>query len=84
MAMNPLAAARFARQVGFGLAPDEATPDDPLAWAQAQLDKAPPVTFLADRRGTLMTGLPEGLRLLDSQKDATLAMQGHWGYSELF
>ena len=78
MAMNPLAAARFARQVGFGLAPDEATPDDPLAWAQAQLDKAPPVTFLADRRGALMTGLPEGLRLLDSQKDATLAMQGHW------
>ncbi len=78
MVMNPLASARFARQVGFGLAPDEATPDDPLAWAQAQLDKAPPVTFWADRTGALMTGLPEGLRLLDSQKDATLAMQGHW------
>jgi uncharacterized protein (DUF1800 family) len=78
MSMNPLDSARFARQVGFGLAPDEATPDDPLAWAQAQLDKAPAVAFLADRKGTLMTGLPEGVRLVDSQKDATLAMQGHW------
>ena len=76
--MSPLDTARFARQVGFGLAPDEATPDDPLAWAQAQLDKAPAVAFLADRKGTLMTGLPEGVRLVDSQKDATLAMQGHW------
>ena len=43
--MNPLETARFARQVGFGLAPDEATPDDPLAWAQAQLDKGPAVAF---------------------------------------
>jgi len=76
--MSPLDSTRFARQVGFGLAPDEATPDDPLAWAQAQLDRAPAVAFLADRTGALMTGLPEGVRLLESQKDATLAMQGHW------
>ena len=76
--MTPIESARFARQVGFGLAPDEATPGDPLVWAQAQLNQAPPVTFLADRRGTLMTNLPPGLRLLETQTEATQAMQAHW------
>ena len=35
----------FIRRVGFGLRPDEKLPPDPLAWARAQFDKVPALTW---------------------------------------
>jgi uncharacterized protein (DUF1800 family) len=75
--MNSFETARFARQMGFGLAPDEALPPDPVAWAQAQLDTPPPMAFLADRTGALMAGLPDGLKLLHTQEEVAIALQAH-------
>lgn len=75
--MNALDAARFTRQVGYGLAPDEAEPGDPLAWAQRQMDTAPPVEFRARRDGTLMRNLPEGLQLLHTQAEVAHGLQAH-------
>lgn len=73
--MNDLEAARFIRQVGFGLAPDEKTPPDPLAWAQGQLDKAPKVAFLASRTGDLLPGLPPEVRLVETQEEVAQVLQ---------
>ena len=66
--MNELATARFARQVGFGLGPEEATPADAVGWASGQLDSAPKVKFLASRAGDELP-LPPEVRLLDSQNE---------------
>ena len=35
---------RFFQEGGFRLGLDEAVPDDPLAWAQAQMDAVPPLS----------------------------------------
>ncbi len=75
--MNSYETARFARQVGFGLAPDEVTPNDVVGWAQAQFDLAPPVAFLADRSGGLMENLPADLKLLHTQEEVAIGMQAH-------
>jgi uncharacterized protein (DUF1800 family) len=75
--MNAFEVARFARQVGFGLAPDEATPMDPVGWAQSQLDTPPTVGFFTDRTGTLMQGLPDGLKLLHTQEEVAIALVQH-------
>ena len=75
--MTPHEVARFVRQVGFGLAPDEATPSDAVAWAQGQFDGAPPVAFLADRSGQLMDGLPPDLRLLHTQEEVAGGLMAH-------
>jgi uncharacterized protein (DUF1800 family) len=75
--MNTHETARFARQVGFGLAPDEDTPQDPVAWAQSQFDRAPPVAFLANRSGALMDNLPANLKLLHTQEEVAIGLQAH-------
>ena len=75
--MNPFDTARFARQLGFGLAPDEPSPADPVAWAQGQLDSAPTVAFLADRKGTPMQGIPPEARLLHTQEEVATALHAH-------
>jgi uncharacterized protein (DUF1800 family) len=75
--MNTFATLRFARQVGFGLAPNEAIPSDPLRWAQEQMNQGPAVQFLADRQGNLMSGLPVGLKLLITQEDVAQALFEH-------
>jgi hypothetical protein len=38
----------FFRKVGFGIAPGESVPDDPLAWAQAQMDTVPDLSWKGD------------------------------------
>ena len=35
----------FFRKVGFGIGPDEQVPDDPVSWAQNQVDKVPPLLW---------------------------------------
>jgi hypothetical protein len=75
--MDTLSAMRFARQVGFGLAPNEPIPNDPLAWAQNQMDQGPEVRFFADRQGNLMQGLPESLKLLHTQEEVAHALFLH-------
>lgn len=75
--MNELETARFARQIGFGLAPDDKTPTDALAWAQAQLDQAPKVAFLANRSGGLISDLPADVALLDTQEQVAITLQRH-------
>jgi len=75
--MNAFEVARFARQVGFGLAPEEATPTDAVGWAQAQFDTPAPVSFVADRAGSPMQGLPEGLKLLHTQEEVAIGLHQH-------
>jgi len=75
--MDTLSTMRFARQVGFGLAPNEPVPDDPLAWAQNQMNQGPEVRFFADRQGSLMQGLPESLKLLHTQEEVAHALFLH-------
>ncbi|MDZ7938599.1 MAG: DUF1800 family protein [Rhodoferax sp.] len=66
---------RFVRQVGFGLAPEEAAPADPLGWASGQLDKVPKVALYTDRAGTLLTGPAADIKLVDNQADVVYALQ---------
>ena len=35
----------FFRKVGFGISPDETVPNNPLSWAQNQVDKIPPLIW---------------------------------------
>ena len=35
----------FFRKVGFGIGPDEIVPDNPVSWAQNQVDKVPPLIW---------------------------------------
>ena len=48
--MNDLHRFQFLRRVAFGIRADGALPSDPLAWASAQLEKAPPIKIL-DAKG---------------------------------
>ena len=56
----------FFRKVGFGLGLEEAVPDDPLAWAQAQMDAVPPLSWKGD--------IPSGDSLMDHY--------AHWVYTD--
>lgn len=73
--MNDIETSAFARRVGFGIAPDESLPKDGVAWAVAQLDKAPRVAFHADRIGGLISGLSPAVRLGETQADAAAGVQ---------
>ena len=75
--MNTLEAARFARQFGFGFAPDETIPSDVIGWAQGQMNRGPSVQFFADRQGHLLKDLPEGLKLLHTQAEVAEALFQH-------
>ena len=35
----------FFRKVGFGIGPDEVVPENPVSWAQNQVDKVPPLIW---------------------------------------
>ena len=35
----------FFRKVGFGIGPREKVPNNPLSWAQKQVDKVPPLVW---------------------------------------
>ncbi len=35
----------FFRKVGFGISPDQIVPEDPVSWAQNQVDKVPPLIW---------------------------------------
>ena len=54
----------FFRKVGFGLGLDEAVPDDPLAWAQAQMDVVPPLSWKGD--------IPSGDSLMDHTRTGSI------------
>ena len=56
----------FFRKVGFGLGLDEAVPDDPLGWAQAQMDEVPALSWKGD--------IPSGDSLMDHY--------AHWVYTD--
>ena len=48
----------FFRKVGFGIGPGQAVPEDPLAWAQAQVEKVPALSWKGD--------IPTGAALFDN------------------
>ena len=50
-------ARNFYRKVAFGIGPNQTIPDDPLRWAQAQLDDVPGLTWEGD--------IPTGDELLE-------------------
>jgi hypothetical protein len=56
----------FFRKVGFGIAPGESVPDDPLAWAQAQMDTVPDLSWKGD--------IPSSEALMDHY--------AHWIYTD--
>ncbi len=56
----------FFRKVGFGIAPGESVPTDPLAWAQAQMDTVPDLSWKGD--------IPTGEALMDHY--------AHWVYTD--
>ena len=49
----------FFRKMGFGLGPDDVVPEDPVAWAQAQVDSVPPLVWGGD--------IPTAKHLLDER-----------------
>jgi uncharacterized protein (DUF1800 family) len=65
MSASPGDLQRYARRVGFGLAPGERIGDDPVGWAAAQLRVVPPIAII-EPDGTPRADLPAGLRLQDS------------------
>ena len=65
MSPSPGDLQRYARRVGFGLAPGERIGDDPVGWAAAQLRVVPPIAII-EPDGTPRADLPAGLRLQDS------------------
>lgn len=65
---------RFARRVGFGLKPGEDVPDDPVAWAAAQLRSVPPMGVI-EPDGAARADLPAGMRLLGSGDELMVAWQ---------
>lgn len=75
--LNTLEAARFSRKIGFGFAPDETISSDVIGWAQEQMNRGPSVEFFADRQGNLLAGLPEGLKLLQTQEEVAEALFQH-------
>lgn len=67
---------QFTRRVAFGLPHDAALPDDPLAWAKAQLKRVPPMDIL-ERDGTRRTDLPTWVQLLWRMDDVMQAFEKH-------
>lgn len=69
---------RFARRLGFGLAPGQALPADPLAWAigQVEVTQAPRIDLL-EPDGRPRSDLPASLRLLWRMDDVMHAFQAH-------
>ena len=67
---------KFTRRVAFGLPVGQALPADPVAWAQAQLLKAPPIDII-ERDGSRRSDLPDWVKLLWSMDDVMTAFQGH-------
>ena len=51
----------FYRKIGFGLSPDEDTPDDPIKWAESQVEKPVPLTWPGD--------IPTASALLDKRAE---------------
>ncbi|NBR03183.1 MAG: DUF1800 family protein [Alphaproteobacteria bacterium] len=49
----------FFRKMGFGLGPDETLPEDPVAWAEAQVETVPPLVWDGD--------IPTAAHLLDER-----------------
>ena len=49
----------FFRKMGFGLGPDETLPEDPVAWADAQVETVPPLVWDGD--------IPTAAHLLDER-----------------
>ena len=56
----------FLRKVGFGIGLDDAVPDDPLAWAHAQMDAVPALSWQGD--------IPSSDTLMDHY--------AHWVYTD--
>jgi uncharacterized protein (DUF1800 family) len=74
MSHRPADLHRFARRVGFGLAPGEAISGDPVQWAAGQLRSIPPIGIV-EPDGSPRTDLPEGLKLLGSGDELMHAWQ---------
>ena len=67
---------KFTRRVAFGLRGDAALPDDPVAWAVAQLQVAPPIDII-ESDGTRRQDLPAGMSLLTDMDDVMHAFAKH-------
>lgn len=67
---------KFTRRVAFGLPADQALPADPVAWAQAQLLKVPPIDII-ERDGSRRSDLPDWVKLLWSMDDVMTAFERH-------
>jgi uncharacterized protein (DUF1800 family) len=67
---------KFTRRVAFGVPGDKALPDDPVAWANAQLAVLPPMDIL-ESDGTRRKDLPADMRLLWEMDDVMHAFEQH-------
>jgi uncharacterized protein (DUF1800 family) len=76
MTPSPVDLQRYARRVGFGLAPGERLDGDPIGWAVAQLRVVPPIAIM-EPDGSPRADLPEGLRLRGSGDELMHAWQRH-------
>lgn len=61
---------QLVRRLGFGLAPNEELPTDVTAWAQAQMDSAPPMQFHQPLDAASQSKVPPaGMDLLESAQE---------------
>ena len=67
---------KFTRRVAFGVPGDKALPDDPVAWANAQLAVLPTMDIL-ESDGTRRKDLPADMRLLWEMDDVMHVFEQH-------
>jgi uncharacterized protein (DUF1800 family) len=66
---------RYCRRVGFGCSPTQALPQDPVSWAQAQVERVPTIDLIG-RDGSRTPGT-EKLQLLWKMDAVMTAFQQH-------
>lgn len=67
----------FTRRVSFGLPADVAAPEDPVAWAVAQLGPPAPPIDIIERDRSRRRDLPENLRLRSTMDEVMRAFHEH-------
>ncbi|MGA0096150.1 MAG: DUF1800 family protein, partial [Burkholderiaceae bacterium] len=67
---------KYLRRVAFGHSPDKALPTEPVVWAQAQVDAAPPIEIV-ESDGSRRADLPPEMTLRWDMHDIMLAWQAH-------
>jgi uncharacterized protein (DUF1800 family) len=68
---------RFMQRLAFGPNADGSLPTDPVAWAEAQLDRVPPIDLL-DAAGQVRTDLPPEFKLTRTMTELMTAYRRSW------